>query len=216
MKKNIFYFIIFSILFHFSACRDVIKSEIVECNEEGKYYGAIHLSERADSFWTYKPNQTRVYIINGQEIEVTENWNGLYWEEFVKTPLDILCSWHNTEPVMDYADLEYRRVNYTAATNPGVRIDIELEVRPIYRNDSIFFIDRMTVITGLYQRFTIDNRNVSDNSPSFIADTTISGKHFQNVYYTQNEPRSLFYTKEQGIVAFLDFHKNLYVLDRVE
>jgi hypothetical protein len=106
--------------------------------------------------------------------------------------------------------------NYTAATNPGVRIDIELEVRPIYRNDSIFFIDRMTVITGLYQRFTIDNRNVSDNRPSFIADTTISGKHFQNVYYTQNEPRSLFYTKEQGIVAFLDFHKNLYVLDRVE
>jgi hypothetical protein len=223
MRKITFYFIVSSILVvTFSACRDTVDSHIVECFEEGQYYGLKNLTERSDSFWRYQPNQTRIYRSIGKEFVLKEELTkGTYQDRIVETVLEYLCTWQNTESVVNYANLEYRSVHYSDPANRSARIDIELKVRPIYRNDSIFFEDAMTVITGRYQNFTVDNRDTSDNNLfhsdfEFTADTIVLGKHFQNVYHSRNQPYSPLHTKEQGIVAFFDFYENLYVLERVE
>lgn len=50
-----------------------------------------------------------------------------------------------------------------------------------------------------------------------IADTTILGKDFTEVYPIENiYGQKIFYTKEQGIVAFLNTDSILWVFDRIE
>ena len=216
-------FIIFSIIIlTFSMCIDDSVSSSFECSEEGKYLGIKYLTEKADSFWSYKSNQTRVYVNSaGNEFVFTEYIEDTYQEEIVEQPLEYLCNPPNSAPVYDYIDLEARKVRYQSSDNNSLWLKIELRTLPFFRADSIYFVDLLTTITRSYQSFTIDGRGTPDefifhDEFGFTADTTLLNKSFQDVYHDQSETYSVFYTKEQGVVAFYSINQDLYVLDRIE
>ena len=219
--KTITHFIIFSIaILLFSACKDVVNSNF-ECLEEGEYLGIKHLSEKTDSFWSYQNNQTRVYLNSaGNEFLFNEYLYEPYEEKVIELPIKYLCNSPNAEPEYDYFDIEYRKVRYQSP-NISALLSIRLEVRPIFKGDSIYFVDLLTLTNRSSEMFVIDSRNTPDEFISyrqfdFTPNITLLNKTFQNVYYQELEPFSVFYTKEQGVVAFYDMNESLYVLDRIE
>jgi hypothetical protein len=220
MRKTTNNFLLFLLVLIFSNCKDVVNSSF-ECFEEGEYFGIKHLSEKSDSFWSYQDGQTRVYFNSaGDEFAFDEYIYEPYQEGVTEYPLEYLCSPSNSAPEYNYIDIEYKKVHYHSPKTSAL-LSIELDVHPVFSGDSIYYIDLLTLKTRSYDTFVIDYQNTFDQNDShdqfdFTTDTILLGKTFQNVYYQQEELFSVFYTKEQGVVAFYDINENFYVLDKVE
>jgi hypothetical protein len=222
MKKN---FLLLTILLPlvFGSCIDDITENTYTCEEEGEFLGEFLITPESNEYWAYGQTQKRVYLDSiGNELEMISRSS--YLEIIQETQVRTVCGdWSTPIREVDVIKTEHKRAYYR---NDNSSFFLSLESSAInITDDSEQIVDIMTVSAGnSYYNFVIDDRGNSNNIPNYlwkgnletVSDTTFLGQQFNDVYYEDFYERPTFFNKTQGIVAFYDFNKTFYVLDRIE
>lgn len=160
------------------------------------------------------------FVVKAREISFEEHRIGTY----CKVGYSLLSGLSSDEISVETSTflLKPKSHLYTAFNE----IEYKIKVANVYtdslimnRDTNNIFYDALFLTINNTIEFRTSNRgnNIPDYEKSLpIADTTILGKDFTNVYLIDNRSRkSVLYTKKQGIVSMFDKDGNFWVFDRI-
>ena len=197
--------------------------------------GSTQLDENALSYLVYSKNKKLIFKNStGYEFILQSN-DGL---NFFRSWLIVkeLCNNGMFNTQHQYIEGDYYSIVYSEPTLGQVIVFI-LQNAIATTSDSYVLFDVVNIECSYHGNFVgILDLVISDNIeeipleyssiylriPSFVSDTVLNGKVFQNVwwikseYFNPNTESTIFYSKEMGVIAFKYEDKDMLVLDRIE
>lgn len=216
--------IIFStLLFTFSSCKKDDAATL--CADEDT--GTFRLLENATESIPYNKN-TLLYFQDslGNEISMqVEYENGGYKSENYNyvTTCEFDENWEKRYITnLDLYEYNINEVGDSLKKN----FKIVLRVDPFNNNFGVVNVSDKLYLLSMGQKATngvvdliilINRRDLTDEELSNFPEPlsiTLLGRDFENVYYNYNA--LVYYNYSKGLIAFRDWDKNLWVLDRIE
>ncbi len=223
MNKQLLFFTLIT-LFFFSACLEDEINTNFYCEEKGSDLGTFLLMPESEDFWVYEPGQ-KLYFQDsvGNELMFEEETPLL--DSLESRVVRTVCGNGDTpEREQDIMKAAVKSVHYTTPTNNRLSIHYRIGVNlwettedneTMYDNVSIY-------LPYSYYNFVSSKRGNDFDTPNYLwlgkyeqADTTLLGRSFNDVYFSDDQLHS-FFNKEKGVVAFYDHNRTLFVLDRIE
>ena len=234
-KLNLFLIVI--LFFGLVSCsdEDPIAINDLECETGTIDLDTIFLEETSTSFVSYLGDEVLFYKnAIGDEVKFEPLYGSLKHSYY---PWDFALQCMNG----DSNHYEYNPEQYAVAKKcEALHLQFFLNVLPYRAYHTTLFYDNFSLLlhtppldhiidTSVTLRFVTSLKNnvgfpeneiILHTEPAFVADTMLLNKSFQNIYYAVKGNTSLlqsvFYTKEQGMVAFQDLDEVFWVLDRIE
>lgn len=223
MKKQLLFLSIIILLF-FSACLEDQVSSDFYCEKKGRDLGTVLLMPESEEFWIYQPGQ-KLYFQDsiGNEI-IFEEYQPLV-DTLEHMVIRHICGDQNSpEFERNVMTREVKRVYYKSTIN-NFFIYYNVVVSLLDATDDSETLYDHVFVNALYSNFNfVSSKRGNDfDTPYYLwlgryeqTDTTLLGRTFTDVYFEEEDIYSGFLNKEKGLIAFYDYNRTLFVLDRIE
>ena len=234
-KCSSFMFLVLMIVFFSCTDEGSIDPKSIECESEPINLDTIFLDQESISYISYTGNETLIFkneVGDEARFEPPQLHLNHIW---LTTQFKLLC---NTGDTNEYI---FKKELYSFGKKCEI-LDLHMSLTIIPQNSQQVpqFTDELNLFlygessnsifdTTISLGITTSLRGNEDFSDpirligyktGFVSDTSLLNVAFQNVYYTVkpagNILPSIFYTEQQGLIAFQDLEDVLWVFDRVQ
>jgi hypothetical protein len=211
------------------------------CDAELIEVGELFFQEESLVSLPYSGAERIVYVNEAGEEHAFRSLRG--WELFDFQLIDeIVCSSQGIFPrsTFTYFKSQLQTLDYRAE-NTSETISLRLIIRSTDINNEFFGVENLydgldiamrrvdTSYGSLHFLWHDRTNSILDMTDSplfagrnFSSDTTLLGRSFEDVYWNVGQLRedelftALFFNRQMGVVAFVDYRYELWVLDRIE
>lgn len=234
---KVFWIVLIALTIHLQSCSDEgpATPQGIECAEEVITLGTIHLDPGSHPFVSYTGEEILVFKNDlGDEVRF-EPMNNFLNHIFFESWFELLCESGDSNIYMAKREI----YNFSKRCDV-LDLSLLMSISPVHSQELPLFNDEFNLyLYGSYPHLFLDTSvhinittslrgNDKFSNPirfigyknGFVTDTVLLNVPIHNAYYTIKPPdkllRSIFYTKEQGLVAFHDLEDVMWVLDRFE